>query len=71
MSVVRRTRDGIDILEHAMKGVRTSGNQGEIRGFYSEPGNIGMRSTLTGRAVDDTPEEPEVIVTVRPAPRRR
>lgn len=54
-----------------MKGVHTSGSQGEIRGFHSEPGNIGLPTTAWYDAADDVPKEQEVIVTVRPAPRRR
>jgi hypothetical protein len=69
MSVIKRTRDGIDILEHAMKGVRTSGSQGEIRGFHADPDALQMTSSCG--AFEDPPVEREVIVKVRPLPPRR
>ena len=62
MSVVRRTRDGIDILEHAMRGVRSSENRSSIRSFATEGGVVAMRSESDVRALDDTPVEREVIV---------
>ena len=71
MSVIKRTRDGIDILEHAMKGVRTSGNQGEIRGFHADPGRLLMKPGSSGGALDETPVEREVTVKMRRAPVRR
>jgi hypothetical protein len=68
MSRVKRTKDGIDILEHAMQGVRTSENRGQIVSFHAEPGIIGMRSKTSIRPFTDTPVEREVIV---PMPRVR
>ena len=62
MSVVRRTRDGIDILEHAMRGVRSSENRSSIRSFATEGGVVAMRSGSDVYALDDTPVEREVIV---------
>jgi hypothetical protein len=62
MSRVKRTKDGIDILEHAMLGVRTSENRGQIVTFHAKPGIVGMRSKEEVRAFDDTPVEREVIV---------
>jgi hypothetical protein len=72
MAGVKRTREGIDILEHAMQGVRTSENRGQIVSFHHEPGIVGMRSTVEVRAFDDTPVEREVIVKMsRVTDRRR
>jgi hypothetical protein len=72
MGRVKRTKDGIDILEHAMLGVRTSENRGQIVSFHSDPGVVGMRSKVEARAFDDTPVEREVIVKMpRVADRRR
>jgi hypothetical protein len=63
MSVVKRTKDGIDILEHAMRGVRNSENRSGIRSFHSESGMIGTSSSADVRGLaDDTPVEREVIV---------
>jgi len=74
MAAVRRTKSGIDILEHAMLGVRTSENRGQVVTFHAEPGIIGMRSRIEVRAFTDTPVEREVIVRmphVRDRRRRR
>jgi hypothetical protein len=71
MSVVKRAKDGIDILEHAMQGVRTSEDRGRIGRFHAERATAGKRSTAKARAPDDTPEEREVIVKMSPPPRRR
>ena len=68
---VRRSREGIDILEHAMMGVRTSENRGQIVTFRSDPGIIGMRSKIEVRAFEDTPVEREVIVNMPGVPDRR
>ena len=46
MAAVKRTKDGIDILEHAMQGVRTSENRGQIVSFHAEPRIVGMRSKV-------------------------
>jgi hypothetical protein len=62
MSVVRRSKDGIDILEHAMRGVRSSENRSRIRSFHTDSGVVGMRSGSEVRALEDTPVEREVIV---------
>lgn len=62
MSVLRRTKDGIDILEHAMKGVRNSENRGRIRRFHADAGMVGMSSGPDLRPLGDTPVEREVIV---------
>ena len=73
MAVVRRKKEGIDLLEHAMQGVRTSENRGQIVSFRSdEPGIAGRRSRVTVRAFQDTPVECEVIVKMpRVTDRRR
>jgi hypothetical protein len=62
MKVVRRTKDGIDILEHAMQGVHISEPRGQIVRFHAERGTAGKSPTAKARAPDDTPEEREVIV---------
>lgn len=65
MAVVRRKKDGIDILEHAMKGVRNSENRGSIRSFHAESGIVGLSSGSEVHTLDDTPVEREVIVRLR------
>lgn len=63
MSVVKRTKDGIDILEHTMRGVRNSENRSRIRTFDSDGSVAGTSSGADVRAIDDdTPVEREVIV---------
>jgi hypothetical protein len=71
MAVVRRKKEGIDILEHAMKGVRTSENHGQIVSFRDDPGVVGTRSKIEVRAFDDTPVEREVIVKIHGGTDRR
>jgi len=72
MSVVKRTKDGIDILEHAMRGVRSSENRSRIVRFHSESGRAGPGSNAPGRmTADDTPVEREVIVRLRDRRRTR
>lgn len=62
MAGLKRTREGIDLLEHAMQGIRTSENRGQIVSFHDEPGIVGLRSKVEVRAFEDTPVEREVIV---------
>jgi hypothetical protein len=62
MAVIRRAKTGIDVLEHAMQGMRTSENRGQVVTFHADPGIIGMRSRVEVRAFEDTPVEREVIV---------
>jgi hypothetical protein len=62
MGAVKRTKDGIDILEHAMQGVRNSENRSEIRSFHSEAGLVATSSDTLVLPLDDTPVEREVIV---------
>ncbi len=71
MAVVRRRKDGIDILERAMQGVRTSENRGQIVSFHAEPGIVGMRSKVEVRVFEDTPVEREVIVKMARVKDRR
>jgi hypothetical protein len=71
MSVVKRTKDGIDILEHAMQGVHTSENRGRIVRFHAERGSAGTSSTASAPPPDDTTEEREVIVRMPRAPHQR
>ena len=68
MSVVRRRKDAVEALEHAMQGVQTYDPHGvESRGW--DPGLIGKRSAARVRIVDDTPVEHEVTVVMPPLPR--
>jgi hypothetical protein len=62
MGVVKRTGDGIDMLEHAMQGVHSSENRGRIVRFHAPGGIIGLSSSSEVRVLDDTPVEREVIV---------
>ena len=62
MAALRRTKTAIDVLEHAMQGVRTSENRGQVVTFHADRGIIGMRSKVEVRAFEDTPVEREVIV---------
>jgi hypothetical protein len=71
MSVVKRTKDGIDMIEHAMQGVQISENRVEIVRFYAEPGIVGVRSKTEVRALEDPRVEREVIVKMPREPRRR
>jgi hypothetical protein len=71
VSDVKRTKDGIDMLEHAMQGVHTSENRGEIVRFHADSGIIGVRWQTEVRALEDSPVEREVIVKMPREPRRR
>ena len=64
MSAVKRTKDVVDILEHAMQGVHTSENQARIRSFRVESGLVGMSSQTEGRAAEEPEVEREVIVSM-------
>jgi hypothetical protein len=69
MSVVRRRKDAVDALEHAMQGVQTvDPHRIESRSF--DPGLIGKRSAARVKIGDDTPMEHEVTVVMRRRPRR-
>jgi hypothetical protein len=62
MGLVKRTKDGIDILEHALRGVRSSESQAPSGAFQLEGGVLGTNSASDVRTLDDTPVEREVIV---------
>ena len=64
MSAVKRTRDVVDILEHAMQGVHTSENQARIRSFRAESGIVGMSSESEVRELGVPELEREVIVSM-------
>jgi hypothetical protein len=67
MAGVKRTREGVDALEHALRGVHTSENHERIVSYQRQPGLIGRRSKVQVDVVDDLPLEREVIVRL---PRR-
>jgi len=71
VSAVKRTRSGVDALEHALKGVHTSDNHARVISFERNPGVLGMRSVVQVDVMDDSPEEREVIVTLAREPRRK
>ena len=62
MSRVKRTRDGVDAIEHALRGVHTSENHERIVSFDRHPGFVGTSSTVVVDVVDDASMEQEVIV---------
>jgi hypothetical protein len=64
MSAVKRTRDVVDILEHAMQGVHTSENQARIRSFRAESGIVGVSSRTEVRGLEVPEWEQEVIVSM-------
>jgi hypothetical protein len=70
MSTVKRTKEAIDVLEHAMQGVHTS-NDHRIVSFSRERGLIGTRSEVEIDVMDDTPGEREVVVRMPRASVRR
>ena len=65
MGGVKRTRSGVDAIEHALRGVHTSENHERIVTFERHPGLIGDSSTVQVDVVDDVPTEYEVIVHLR------
>jgi hypothetical protein len=69
MSVVKRRRDAIDALEHAMQGVQTSESR-RIESRRDDAGIIGKRSEVRIAIPDDTPVEHEVTVVMPRLPRR-
>ena len=69
MSVVKRRRDAIDALEHAMQGVQTSESK-PIESRIEDPGIIGKRSEVRIDVRDDTPMEREVTIVMRRRRRR-
>ena len=64
MSAVKRTRDVVDILEHAMQGVHTSENQARIRSFRAESGIVGVSAESEVRELEVPELEREVIVSM-------
>jgi len=62
MGTIRRTRTGVDAIEHALRGVHTSENRERIVSFESNPGVLGSRAVVQVDVMDDTSEEREVIV---------
>ena len=71
MGAVKRTKDGVDALEHALRGVHTSENHERIVSFERSPGLMGTRAIVHVDVIDDTPTEREVIVRLHDHPRRR
>ena len=71
MGTVRRTRTGVDAIEHALSGVHTSENHERIVSFESNPGLLGSRAIVQVDVMDDTPEEREVIVRLPDVRARR
>ena len=70
MTVVKRRRDAVDTLEHAMRGVQTTEERG-LESSHEDPGIIGKRSEVRiDLPDDDTPLEREVTVVMRRRPRR-
>ena len=70
MPGVKRTREGVDALEHALRGVHTSDNHERIVGYQRQPGRFGSRTVVQVDVFDDSPLEREVIVRLPRHPRR-
>jgi hypothetical protein len=70
MGRLKRTRSGVDAIEHALQGVHTSENHERIVSVETSPGLVGSRSRIQVDVVDDTPTEREVIVHLRDEPSR-
>ena len=71
MSTVKRTRSGVDALEHALKGVHTSDNDVRVISVEGQPGILGVRSVMEVNVMDDSPEERVVVVSLSSEPRRK
>jgi len=71
MGTLKRTRDGVDAVEHALRGVHTSENHERIVSFQRQPGVIGHRGVVQIDVIDDQPLEREVIVRLPRRPRSR
>jgi hypothetical protein len=73
MGRLKRTRDGVDAIEHAFRGVHTSENHEKIVSFERHPGFVGSSSTVHVDVVGDSQREREVIVRLprKPSDRRR
>jgi hypothetical protein len=63
MGVVKRNKDGVVALEHAMQGVQTS-NAHKMVTATRKRGLIGSRSANEVDVCDDTPGGGEVIVRI-------
>jgi hypothetical protein len=71
MNRVKRTRDGVDAIEHALRGVHTSENHERIVSVEHHPSFVGTSSVVQVDVVDDSPTEREVIVRLPRHPRYR
>jgi hypothetical protein len=71
MGAVKRTRDGVEAIEHALRGVHTSENHERIVSFERHPGLIGGSAIVQVDVVDDSPSEHEVVVRLPRSPRQR
>ena len=67
MSVVRRRKDPVEALEHAMQGVQTYDPE-RVESRDWDPGLIGKRSAAQVEMLDDTTVEHEVTVVMPPLP---
>ena len=70
MSVIKRRKDAVDALEHAMQGVQTYDSE-RIESRDGDPGLIGKRSAARVRIGNDTPVEYEVTIVMRERSHRR
>jgi len=71
MSRVKRTKDGVDAIEHALRGVHTSENHERIVSYERHPGFVGTGAVVEVDVVDETSLEREVIVRLPRHPRDR
>jgi hypothetical protein len=73
MNRVKRTKGGVDAVEHALGGVHTSENHERIISFERHPGFVGTGAVVEVDVVNDSPLEREVIVRLprKPPARKR
>jgi hypothetical protein len=71
MGGLKRSRSGVDAVEHALQGVHTSENHERIVSFETSRGRIGTRLRVEVDVVDDPPSEREVIVHLPETARSR
>jgi hypothetical protein len=64
MSVVRRKKENIDMLEHAMMGVRMTDDGHQIVSFGETKGIMGSGSGAQVDVRETNPYEREVVVTM-------
>ena len=64
MKAVKRTKDAIDVLEHAMQGIRTSENEAPIQRFRGDSEIVGVSSESEVRDLEVPELEREVIVNL-------